>query len=107
MSEYPCPCDKCNNKKCKEGGKQCKSCSRYTTWIRWWWKRFKGAFCPVETPKRKDKFCYSHPDDVKRYLETGPCENCLANTNCDTPCKAYLQWYDARMEIVRKRMVQK
>ena len=32
------------------------------------------------------------------------CDKCSAQERCDIPCKAYLQWYNARMEITRKKV---
>lgn len=51
------------------------------------------------------KFCYAHPDEVRRYLRHSPCESCQANNICDTPCAAYLRWWDARMEYMRRKYV--
>jgi hypothetical protein len=35
-------------------------------------------------------------------LKHSPCEKCVA-TDCDTPCSIYLRWYDARIELARKK----
>lgn len=34
-------------------------------------------------------------------LPKSPCEFC--GEDCQEPCRAYLRWYDARMEIFRRR----
>ena len=105
-SKYPCPCLNCDRESCKENGSQFRECRKWLTWFRWWWKRFRGALkvVPQEQSTNTEKFYYSHPDHVKRYLQFGPCAGCSAEQNCDTPCKAYLRWYNARMEITRKRV---
>lgn len=104
QSKYPSPCLKCDKDYCKKCGDHYKECAEWLTWFRWWWNRFRVTF--TAAPKKvqeNDKFCYSHPDQVKRYLKLGPCAVCSAEQNCDTPCKAYLRWYNGRMEIARKK----
>lgn len=104
-SKYPSPCLKCDKEYCKRSGNNYKQCAEWLTWFRWWWKRFHSMLPAVHLHTGfPDKFCYSHPEDVKRYLRNGPCVGCSAGQSCDTPCRAYLQWYDARMEIVRKKL---
>lgn len=105
-SKYPCPCLKCEREACKENGSQFRECRDWLTWFRWWWKRFRVSLiaAPQNVQFNADKFCYSHPDHVKRYLRNGPCAGCAAVQSCDTPCRAYLRWYDARMEITRKKV---
>lgn len=49
-------------------------------------------------------FAYEHPDLVRRYIADGPCKGCKAAKACDTPCPAYLRWWDARMEIARRKV---
>lgn len=34
-------------------------------------------------------------------LPKSPCEFC--GGECEAPCRAYLRWYDARMEVFRRR----
>lgn len=56
--------------------------------------------------KSAGKFRYEHPDIVRRYLAHSPCEKCKHNKTCDTPCDAYLNWYDARIAYARKKAKQ-
>lgn len=98
MLNYPTPCTSCakgltcNNVSC---------CRDYKKWLNSWWKYFKGMF---RKPVKRDKFRYEHPDHIRRYLQKGPCEECKVAQYCDNPCQAYLRWYDARMEIARKKV---
>lgn len=50
------------------------------------------------------KLLVYHPDEYRRYLKRWPCDGCRACLCCDTPCKAYLEWYNRRMEAVRGEM---
>ena len=43
-----------------------------------------------------------HPGEHQRWLQSGPCPDCPVNHFCDTPCSAYLSWYDQRMDLVRQ-----
>ena len=53
----------------------------------------------------RDVFAYSHPDMVRRYEKTHPCNGCALRKGCDRPCGRYIHWYDMRMELARKRAV--
>ena len=97
MLNYPTPCTVCAKAEiCKTNG-----CGEYRKWVNSWWKFFKGMF---RKPVKRDKFRYEHPDHIRQYLQKGPCDKCKAADLCDNPCQAYLRWYDARMEIVRKKV---
>ena len=52
---------------------------------------------------KAEKFAYSHPDAVRRYLAAHPCGDCPLEPGCDIPCGRYLHWYDARMAMARVR----
>ena len=105
-SKYPNPCLRCEREACKANGSQFRECREWLTWFRWHWKWFRSALTSApQTPSlHTDKFCYSHPDHVKRYLQNSPCAKCSAEQYCDRPCKAYLWWYDARIHIARKKV---
>ena len=49
------------------------------------------------------KILIYHPDEHRRYLQQHPCEHCKAKSFCDQPCQVYLQWYNARMEAIRRK----
>ena len=107
MPNYPSPCLKCTSSTCRENGNSYKTCAEYQTWFHWWWKWFRSHI-PMLAAKpqvSRDNFCYVHPDEVRRYLEVGPCKNCQIAEGCNTVCLAYARWWDARMEILRKRVV--
>ena len=52
---------------------------------------------------KREKFVYEHPDIIRRYLEKGPCEHCQMANVCETTCGAYWNWWDARMEWLKRR----
>ena len=96
------PCDTC--------GESC-GCAGCGKWKKWYRQRqrainayAKEACAVKERPLPENKFCYNHPDTVKRWLKNGPRAGCNAEAVCDTPCPAYLRWYDARIEIARRKL---
>lgn len=105
---YPNPCDKCpQGRTCLHG------CPEWVKRVRTIWKQFNGypgrvareAMNQAETEKgRGNKYCYEHPDIVRRYLEKGPCEGCRCENTCDIPCAAYLRWWNVRMKWIRGRL---
>lgn len=99
---YPNPCDTCD----KNYG--CSGCDDWKKRYRYRQKQinaFAKKACVVKVrPLPKNKFCYDHPDDVRRWLRTSPCTGCEAEAVCDTACPAYLRWYDARMQIARRKI---
>lgn len=99
---YPSPCLKCEREACKKNGSQFRECREWLTWFRWWWKRFR-TYSWDEVQRKGDKLHYAHPDEIRRVLQRNPCEGCRAERGCEIPCRRYLAWYDARMEIVRKK----
>lgn len=106
QSTYPNPCLKCTRQACKKNSSQFRECSDWLTWFRWWWKRFHTypAKAPITKTTDRDKFYYAHPDEIRRALKKHPCEGCRNEKCCDTPCAAYLAWYDARMAVARKKV---
>lgn len=100
--KYPSPCLKCEKKHCRWPG--CADwLKRYRTRQKWInGNARKLARC--EDAKKADVWIIMHPDEVRRYLATHPCESCLVRDLCDTPCKRYLAWYDAHRERARRRI---
>lgn len=98
MSDYPHPCDKCE--KCA----QPYGCDEWKMRFRTIWKQF-NTYPLRQYKKRKTstKFAYEHPDMIKRYLDEGPCKRCQFEQVCDVACPRYYGWWDARMEVLRKR----
>ena len=97
------PCDSCWRQNVCDNG-----CDR---WEREYLRRQKkinaygkSAWRLGQKPGR-DVFAYSHPDLVRRYEKTHPCQGCAFDVRCETPCGRYLHWYDLRMELARKRIL--
>ena len=99
------PCEKCEDCKVPHG------CEK-------WKKSYRGRqdkinACAKELHERalkpagKEYFTYSHPDDVRRFLRYSPCNGCQLMPDCDEPCWTYLRWYDARIELARRRIKEK
>ena len=53
---------------------------------------------------KRMKYRYEHPDIIRHYLQKSPCAGCEFEILCDTPCDAYLRWYDARMVVLRYKL---
>lgn len=99
---YPSPCEKCD----KEYG--CDGCEAWEIRYRYRQKQINAYAAQVAQPvivkQPENKFCYEHPDIVRQYLKKHPCEDCVRQSWCNIPCQVYLHWYNARMEIVRKKV---
>ena len=99
---YPSPCETCG----KDYG--CPGCSAWETRYRYRQKQINAyAQRMTQRPVAKlpgNKFCYDHPDHVRQWLKESPCKGCSTELFCDKPCEIYLRWYNARMEIVRKKV---
>ena len=98
---YPSPCDTCDK------GYGCPGCKKWEIRYRYRQKQInayaKQAYLAKVKPLPENKFCYSHPDEVGRWLKESPCTGCNAEAFCDTACPVYLRWYDARMQIARRK----
>lgn len=99
--KYPNPCENCSKRNLK-----CRGCDKWLIRFRTIWKQFNGypgrVYKKIASTKRQN-FIYSHPDEIRRYLETGPCEKCKNTAECDNPCVDYWIWWDARMEWLKRR----
>ena len=98
---YPSPCETCD----KQYG--CRGCKDWEIRYRYRQAQInayaKRACAGKIKPLPVNKFCYSHPNEVSRWLKESPCTGCNAEAVCETACPAYLRWYDARMQIARRR----
>lgn len=107
-SRYPSPCLRCRRAENCTGyignANYHRWCSKWEIWFKWWWKQFRSA-ATGSTKTDPNKFYYSHPDHIKQQILQSPCDKCSAQERCEIPCKAYLQWYDTRMEIIRKKVM--
>ena len=96
------PCDKCEKAKNGEDCTTFQKCKEYRYWLNY---NFKMA--RINARKRKEempkvtKFTYQHPDMARKYLKDGVCSGCPFEGECNDPCKAYLEWYNARMKYFR------
>lgn len=96
------PCEGCSKNKdgdCSYWSK----CGDYRYWLNYNWKMARtNTRKPQKAVRNTSKWVYHHPDDVKKYLIEGVCNDCPFNEGCNDPCQAYLDWYNARMEAIRK-----
>lgn len=100
---YPNPCDSCGKDHCTIY----RDCSRYLKRLNTIWKQFNAYPARVyraQKTMRNEKLIYEHPDIIRQYLEKGPCAACKRAEECETPCPAYWNWWDARMEWVKRRL---
>lgn len=99
---YPSPCEKCDRNPCNINGN--KGCTAWRIRYLYRQKQINAYAWKACRPIiiKSGKFCYRHPDEQRRYLRHSPCEGCKINHICDTPCAAYLQWWDQRMAWVRR-----
>jgi hypothetical protein len=99
MPNYPCPCDTCEECINPAGCEKWKI--RYLTV----WKQIMAY--PKRQAKKNQKsrntFKYEHPDRIRYYLSKSPCEGCIQEKLCDTPCGPYLDWWDDRMSWLKWR----
>lgn len=123
---YPCPCLECE-KNCRLVGEtNWRKCGTYRTWFLWWWKFFQenipklSSGCAQTKPQQKpDKFVYFHPCEtagsetarkkniaksIKEVSAKKPCVRCSLDVDCNKPCSAYAQWYDASLSLIRKQV---
>lgn len=101
--KYPNPCEKCRR---AEDCTNYRKCKPYMQRFYTIWKQFYAYPVRIYRGKKNmksNKFAYEHPDIVRRYLEKGPCEKCRLSESCETPCLVYWEWWDARMEWIRRR----
>lgn len=102
---YPSPCLTCERQQRCDRTVFYMNCQEWQTWWRWWWKYFQQNLGKDEPGSAKSsKFQYEHPDIIRKELEKNPCEGCLREEFCATPCYKYLAWWDARMHIFRKKV---
>ena len=98
MQNYPNPCDTCEHCGSPSG------CDAWKTRVRTIWKQFNSyAIRQYKKRKKFENFVYEHPDLTKKYLADGPCKGCQFEALCDVPCTAYWCWWDARMEVLKRK----
>ena len=97
---YPSPCDTCND--------SCRGCGCLKWRIRYLYRQkqinaYAEKIYHKKTPTYTG-FAYSHPDQIAKWLRESPCKGCKAEPSCDNPCPEYLRWYNARLNIARKKV---
>lgn len=102
MADYPNPCDTCEEAATCARGYGCEE------WKNRYLYRQKQINARAKqqasgSREKQTSFAYEHPDLIRRYISGGPCAECKAQKVCDTPCPSYWRWWDARMEIARKK----
>ena len=100
LPKYPNPCDTCTH--CTALG----GCERWLTRYRYRQKQINAYAKKLMQPIKildNSKFRYEHPSIVERYLKLGPCHGCKLEAQCETPCRAYWTWWNARMEWLRRK----
>lgn len=93
------PCGSCTQPTCDY-----RRCKPYRRWLSESWKQFRRYVCHIDSfpkPSGAGKLAYYHPEQLRRYLNEGPCRRCLYTDDCDLPCAAYWSWWDARMVWLR------
>lgn len=100
---YPNPCDTCPQCTCTNG------CDRWQIRYRFHQKQINAYARQVveqsASPEEKTIWVYPHPDEARRYLDTNPCVVCMCRDWCDQICKVRADWWDARMEILRRKLM--
>lgn len=100
MDKYPSPCDKCE-KVCTRGY----GCEDWKIRYRYRQKQINAMARRLVRPEKNRKFFqYSHPDDVREFLQRGPCVDCKAEQLCNIPCGSYWKWWDMRMAYMKRRL---
>ncbi len=90
------PCKLCRRRECKE-----MECGRWQAWFLESWaavNRYAWAQMDEKGRQEPKRFVYGLPHEYK-----SPCEGCLCEGWCDTPCSLRLKWWDARMGRIRRR----
>ena len=90
------PCNACRKGQCPE-----MDCPAWQVWFLESWARVNHyAWAKRDELGREEpaNFCYELPHMVK-----SPCQGCMCEAWCDTPCSLRIKWWDARVGRLRKR----
>ena len=89
------PCKLCRRSDCEE-----MDCGRWQMWFLESWaavNRYAWAQMDEKGRQEPKGFVYGLPHENK-----SPCEGCLCESWCDTPCSLRLKWWDARIGRYRR-----
>lgn len=104
MPNYPSPCESCP----RNNTRQCsgKDCQPWLIRYRYRQKKINAYARKLAgdiRPQSGSVWVYPHPDEVRRYLDTDPCDSCMCRNWCDEICPKKAAWWNDRMKIIRKR----
>ena len=67
-----------------------------------------GAFVTLDGGKSGlvhiSEIANTYVNDVREFLQRGPCVDCKAEQMCNIPCGNYWKWWDMRMEYMKRRL---
>lgn len=90
------PCKTCRRCECEE-----MECGRWQVWFLESWAAVnRYAWAQMDEMGRQEPkgIPIALPHEIK-----SPCEGCLCQRWCDTPCSLRLKWWDARMGRIKRR----
>lgn len=94
MARYPSPCDKCKLKD---------NCTRYRT-CQPWKTRYLYRQAQINAfAERLQKKPPASSIRKRKTIPEGPCGTCQYSETCNRPCSARLNWWDQRMQLLRKK----
>lgn len=106
VNDYPNPCDKCERCTSSAG------CQEWEIYYRYRQKQINAKARIIasrqktaDPVKNSAVFAYPHPDEARRYLDTNPCDTCMCRDWCDQICKVRADWWDARIGILRRKLM--
>lgn len=100
MRSYPSPCDTCAAK----GGKDClgTKCNLWLPYYRThqkWINLFAKRLVEKSAEENPNVWRYGHPDEVRDWINTDPCEKCMCRSWCNGNCKLRQKWRDMNGRI--------
>lgn len=88
------PCKVCRLRDCQD-----MDCQRWQQWFLEGWgdvHRYAWEQMDRQGKRERSKFCYELP-----HLQRSPCDGCVCEGWCDTPCAKRLNWWDRRIHAKR------
>lgn len=98
--QYPCNA-------CAKGVCDYRRCKAYRRWLNGAWQqfgRYENRPYWASSPDQEEKLLYVHPEVFRKYLQDGPCGRCACSDFCDSPCRHYWLWWDARMIWMKRKL---
>ena len=88
------PCKTCRRRDCLE-----ENCDRWQQWFLNSWEavhRFAWEQMDERGKREAGHFRYELP-----HIQASPCDKCVCNAWCDTPCARRLNWWNDRVYAAR------